>query len=72
MKKNNIEMWDVNSSNVVAVGWNENNLYVDYKRGSYVYKNVPESTFDHLLSAESKGKFMNTNVKGKYDYEYIG
>ena len=30
------------SSNVVAVGYENNDLYVDFKSGSYVYKDVPE------------------------------
>ena len=56
------------SSNVVAVGYENNNLYVDYKSGSYVYENVPEEIYAALLAAESKGKFMWAKVKGRYDY----
>lgn len=33
-----MEMVCVNSSNVVAVGYKENKLYVEYRRGAYVYK----------------------------------
>lgn len=61
----------VNSSNVVAVGYKKNKLYVDYRRGSYVYNNVPKQVYDGLLAAESKGKYMNSEVKGKYLYERI-
>ena len=56
------------SSNVVAVGYKENNLYVDYKSGSYVYYDVPKEIYAALLAAESKGKFMWAKVKGRYDY----
>lgn len=63
-----MEMIKVVSSNVVAVGYKENDLYVDYKSGSYVYKNVPKKVYDGLVSAESKGKYMHANVKGKYEY----
>ena len=37
-----MKMIKVVSSNVVAVGYEKNNLYVDYKSGSYVYYNVPK------------------------------
>ena len=66
-----IEMISVNSSNVVAIGYRKNKLYVDYRRGSYVYNNVPKEVYDGLLKAESKGKYMNSEVKGKYIYERL-
>jgi hypothetical protein len=63
-----MEMIKVVSSNVVAVGYQGNDLYVDYKSGSYVYKDVPKKVYDGLVNAESKGKYMHANVKGKYEY----
>lgn len=56
------------SSNVVAVGYENNDLYVDFKSGSYVYKDVPREIYDALLVAESKGKFMWAYIKDRYDY----
>ena len=61
----------VNSSNVVAVAYKESNLYVEYRRGEYVYKNVPKKVYYGLLAAESKGKYMCAEVKGKYEYEKV-
>lgn len=63
-----MEMIKVVSSNVVAVGYQGNDLYVDYKSGSYLYKDVPKKVYDGLVNAESKGKYMHANVKGKYEY----
>lgn len=63
-----MEMIKVVSSNVVAVGYKGNDLYVDYKSGSYVYKDVPKKVYEGLVNAESKGKYMHANVKGKYEY----
>ena len=63
-----MKMIKVVSSNVVAVGYKGNDLYVDYKSGSYVYKDVPKKVYDGLVNAESKGKYMHANVKGKYEY----
>jgi hypothetical protein len=66
-----MEMVCVNSSNVVSIGHENNKLYVEYRRGEYVYNNVPKKVYDELLKAESKGKYLCANVKGKYDYERI-
>ena len=66
-----MKMIEVVSSNVVAIGYEDNDLYVDYKSGSYVYKGVPEEIYIGLLNAESKGKFMWAKVKGRYEYEKL-
>ena len=67
----NVEMKCVNSSNVVAVGYDKQKLYVEYRRGTYVYKDVPKEKYDALLKAESKGKYLCANIKGNYDFERI-
>ena len=63
-----MEMIKVESSNVVAVGYKKNDLYVDFKSGSYVYFDVPKEIYDGLLKAESKGKYMWAKVRDRYDY----
>ena len=67
----NVEMKCVNSSNVVAVGYDKQKLYVEYRRGTYVYKDVPKENYDALLKAESNGKYLCANIKGTYDFERI-
>jgi hypothetical protein len=67
-----MEMIPVESSNIVAVGFEDNTLYVQYPVGLYAYDDVDEKTFNNLLNAESKGKFMNMYVKGVYNYHKIG
>lgn len=62
-----MEMIKVISSNVVAVGYDENDLYVDYKSGSYVYRDVPKDIYKELLNAESKGKYIWAKVRGQYE-----
>ena len=66
-----MQMTPVISSNVIAVGYENNNLYVDYKGGRYIYLNVPKIEFENLLNAESKGKYMNKHIKGYYSYSKI-
>lgn len=67
-------MIKVESSNINAVGYDMSfgNLVVEYKSGNkYQYKNVPYELYENLLKAESKGRFMNENVKGKFEFDRI-
>lgn len=66
-----MKLISVKSSNVVAVGHSGTTLTVQYKNGTYQYDNVSRSVFDSLLAAESKGRFMNAEIKGKYSYKKI-
>ena len=44
-------------------------LTVVFKNGRpYCYKDVPIETYNGLMGAESKGKFMTANVIGKFQY----
>lgn len=67
----NIQFVKVDSSNVQEVGHDGTNLYVKYKSGTYVYENVDKSIYEGLLSSDSKGRYMNENIKGKYNYSKI-
>ena len=63
---------EVVSSNIKRVGYENNELLVEYLSGAkYKYKGVPEELFAKLLEAESKGRFMNANIKGKFKYERV-
>jgi hypothetical protein len=67
----NIQFTEVQSSNIISVGHDGTNLYVNYKSGTYKYENVDKSVYESLISSESKGRFMNENIKGKYSYSRI-
>lgn len=58
----------VQSSNIQAVGYENNNLVIKYNSGAYVYENVPQALYESLVQAESKGRFVNTNIKGYFNY----
>ncbi len=57
--------------------------HIDYNRDSliltitfisglvYAYKQVPEDVYKEMKSAPSKGIYLNTHIKGKYDFERI-
>ena len=65
----NIEMIPVTSSNIEAVGYNEQTetLYVQFKGGKvYSYERVPPYTYDELMAADSVGKFFNQFIKNQF------
>ena len=64
----------VESSSIDAVGYApaSKRLYVRFRSGyTYVYGEVAKSVFDDLLAADSKGRFLNQEIKGAYDYRRL-
>ncbi|EHO85181.1 KTSC domain-containing protein [Fusobacterium ulcerans] len=70
-----IQMHNVSSSNVDAVGYDENtnSLYVRFLHGgTYVYYGVPKFHYDNLLSASSVGGYLDAHIKkGGYSYRRV-
>ena len=61
----------VESSNVESVAYDDKtqDLTVTFKKsGTYTYHEVPKSIGNAMPYAESKGKFVNEVLKGKYSY----
>lgn len=59
------------SSNVAGFSYDEaaQVLTVEFNSGSrYDYYDVPENVFEGMKSADSKGRYLNTEVKGHYRY----
>lgn len=62
------------SSVVAAMKYNENTstLRIIFVSGIvYDYKNVPGKLYKAMKATSSKGKFLNTKIKGKYEFEKI-
>jgi hypothetical protein len=62
-----------NSSNIREVRYTAaGNMVVQFKNGTeYLYKNVERSVYDEMTMTESAGKFLNSVIKGKYEYEKL-
>ena len=61
---------EVVSSNIRSVGFEASSLTleVEFNSGSiYQYLNVPESEYEGLMDAGSKGRYLNRNIKGRYE-----
>jgi len=47
-------------------------LEIEFKNGTiYQYFDIPETLFNELLCAESKGKFLHQQIKGLYRYAKV-
>jgi hypothetical protein len=46
-------------------------LYVGFKHGTYLYKEVEESDYNAFRDATSQGIALNNIIKGVYKYEKI-
>jgi len=67
----NIPMFPVESKNILSVGYNANNrtMRIEFKQNAfYDYMDVPPEVFQQIMSAQSKGTFFHSAVKGKYDF----
>jgi hypothetical protein len=61
----------VNSSNLVSVGYDAaaKVLEVEFQSGLvYQYFDVEESTYQDLMTSESKGQFFHDNILKEYDF----
>lgn len=69
----NITFTPVESSNIISVGYDEttSSMYVNYPSGTYKYDGVDKSVYESFLTSPSKGRFMNENIKGQYNYSRV-
>lgn len=61
----------VESSNLASIGYDPitASLFVKFRNGStYAYSGVPSSIYESLLVADSKGSYLNEQVKNQYPY----
>lgn len=67
-----MEMIDVKSSNIKAIGWFNKVLFVEFLAGTlYTYFNVPKEVFNDFLFSSSKGKYLNANIKNAFRFQKV-
>ncbi len=65
---------EINSSNLKKASYNTESklLTVTFNNGSiYEYYEFPWDKFTKFRMSESQGKFLNTNINGKYNYKKV-
>ena len=63
-----MERHPVSSSLLERVGHDsdEDVLEVELESGAiYQYRNIPEETYEELLSADSLGRYFNSHIRGR-------
>lgn len=66
-----MEKQEVESSVISAVG-HTRVLEIEFESGRvYQYFNVPEDIYHAMLDSESKGKYFNQHIRGKFPYQEI-
>ena len=69
------EMHYVGSSNVEAIGYDVDNqeLHVLFNKSglTYAYFAVEEWVFQEFMQANSKGTYLNENIKERYEYSRL-
>lgn len=66
-----MERTPVISSNIQAIGYDSDSqtLEVEFNHGSvYQYTGVPQGEHEEMMNADSKGKYLNANIKGRYPF----
>jgi hypothetical protein len=61
----------VNSSNLISVGYDavSKTLEIEFQSGNiYQYLDVPESTYQGLMTASSKGEYFHDNILKEFDF----
>jgi hypothetical protein len=69
-----MERQAVISSNIASIGYDEatSTLEVEFLNGSvYHYYDVPYNEYQDLMSADSQGKYLAANIKGRYRYSRV-
>lgn len=64
----------VDSSNIVSIGYYQETqtLEVEFHKGRvYQYFDVPQVVYEEFIVADSKGKYLATQIKGNYRYARV-
>ncbi len=67
------EMVWVDSSNIDQIGYSaeDRELWLTFKSGdTYVYTEVPPGTYDDIMAADSKGSYLNREIKPNYSFRH--
>lgn len=69
-----MERTPVSSSNVSSIGYDADSqtLEVEFNNGAvYQYSGVPEYEYDGIMNADSKGKYLHSNIKSRYSFSKL-
>jgi hypothetical protein len=66
-----MEKQEVDSTVIHAIG-HTRVLEIEFESGSvYQYFDVPQKIYDAMLQSDSKGRYFNQHIRGKFPYQEI-
>lgn len=66
-----MEKQEVESSVIHTVG-HTRVLEIEFESGRvYQYFDVPQDIYDNMLQSDSKGRYFNQHIRGKFPYQEI-
>ena len=67
-----MERQKVKSSNIAEVGYEHGTLQVKFNNGGvFNYEGVEPKQYAAMMEADSIGKFLHSNIKGKHECEKV-
>lgn len=69
-----MERIEVTSSNIKSIWYDKENLILEVEFNNetvYQYLEVPENEYQWIMSADSHGKYLNSNIKPFYEFNQI-
>lgn len=67
-----IKFWESSTVKSTEYDTKTQTLTVEFKNGNaYEYYKFTETDWNSLQNADSIGKYLNTHIKGKFDYKQI-
>ena len=63
----------VESSNILSIGYDEDNriLEVEFPGGVYKYSEIPKQVYEEFMAAPSYGRYFYQNIRDKYNTEKV-
>lgn len=60
------------SSNINAIGWHRNTLFIRFNSGtSYAYQQVPFAHYQAFVEAESHGQHFHRFIRSQFQYSKL-
>lgn len=63
---------NVSSSHIKSMWYRPLLLTIQFANGrKYIYMDVPRDVWEAFRASESKGRFFNQNIRGKFEYKEL-
>ena len=61
------------NGNIRAIGYDpaHQQLHIQFAAALYVFDEVPQTMYECMIDAKSKGSYFHENVKGKYPHRKV-